>query len=151
MATAAERQAKRRQQLHRAGLAEVTVTVPKAQRAHIRRIAAALGEGLPVSPRLIAALRALREARAALAEHGVVRAGIFGSVARGEDRADSDLDLVLVFETSAPPLKALMYAEEVAREAVHAVFPDVTVDVAIEPMLAPHVRPKVEREAVYAY
>jgi len=151
MATAAERQAKRRQQLDRSGLSEVTVTVPKGQRARIRRIAAALGEGLPVSPRLIAALRALRAARASLAEHGVVRAGIFGSVARGEDRAESDLDLVLVFETSAPPIKALMYAEEVARAAVRTVFPNVAIDVAIEPMLAPDVRPTVERDAIYAY
>jgi len=39
-----------------------------------------------------------REAiRAALAAHGVERAGIFGSVARGEDTAASDLDLIVVF------------------------------------------------------
>src|SRR6478736_4932974 len=39
--------------------------------------------------------------RAALAEHGVERAGIFGSVARGEDTESSDLDLIVAFRPGA--------------------------------------------------
>jgi predicted nucleotidyltransferase len=35
--------------------------------------------------------------RAALAAHGVERAGVFGSVARGEDTTESDLDLIVAF------------------------------------------------------
>lgn len=35
--------------------------------------------------------------RAALAVHGVERAGVFGSVARGEDTVESDLDLIVAF------------------------------------------------------
>ncbi|HEY5880660.1 MAG TPA: nucleotidyltransferase domain-containing protein [Nakamurella sp.] len=39
-----------------------------------------------------------REAiRAVLASHGVDRAGVFGSVARGEDKPESDLDLIVAF------------------------------------------------------
>lgn len=34
----------------------------------------------------------------ALRRHGVVRAGIFGSTARGEGRDDSDLDVLVEFE-----------------------------------------------------
>ncbi len=30
-----------------------------------------------------------------LKKHGVIRAGVFGSVARGEDRPDSDVDLLV--------------------------------------------------------
>jgi len=43
-----------------------------------------------------------REAiRAALAAHGVDRAGVFGSVARGEDTSASDLDLIVAFRPGA--------------------------------------------------
>ncbi len=41
---------------------------------------------------------------AALRGHGVVRAFVFGSRTRGEERADSDLDLLVTFE---PPVSLL--------------------------------------------
>lgn len=39
-----------------------------------------------------------RSLRPILRRHGVVRAGLFGSVARGEAGADSDLDLLIEFD-----------------------------------------------------
>jgi len=39
--------------------------------------------------------------RATLAKHGVERAGVFGSVARGEDAPGSDLDLIVAFSPGA--------------------------------------------------
>jgi predicted nucleotidyltransferase len=39
--------------------------------------------------------------RAALAARGVERAGVFGSVARGEDTVHSDLDVIVVFRPGA--------------------------------------------------
>jgi len=39
----------------------------------------------------------MEEARAALAEVGVIHAGLFGSVARGEAGADSDIDVLVAF------------------------------------------------------
>lgn len=40
-------------------------------------------------------LRALRDRRAALEKLGVARASVFGSVARGEDTASSDVDVLI--------------------------------------------------------
>lgn len=54
----------------------------------------------PVLPSAI--LKRDRDAiRAALASHGVERAGVFGSVARGEDTETSDLDLIVAFTPGA--------------------------------------------------
>ncbi|MBX3194857.1 MAG: nucleotidyltransferase domain-containing protein [Microbacteriaceae bacterium] len=51
-----------------------------------------------VSPRAVLDRDRDRDAiRAALAAHGVERAGVFGSVARGEDTTESDLDLIVAF------------------------------------------------------
>jgi len=36
-----------------------------------------------------------------LREHGVLRAGVFGSRARGDERPDSDLDLLVELETGS--------------------------------------------------
>ncbi|GIG35772.1 nucleotidyltransferase family protein [Cellulomonas pakistanensis] len=48
-----------------------------------------------------------------LADHGVVAAGVFGSVARGEDGAESDLDLIVHFGPDARrDLAALTAAPE---------------------------------------
>lgn len=39
--------------------------------------------------------------RAVLADHGVSEAGVFGSVARGQDGGRSDLDLIVAFRPDA--------------------------------------------------
>lgn len=41
------------------------------------------------------------EVRRVLAQHGVARAGVFGSVARGGDGPHSDLDLIVSFRPGA--------------------------------------------------
>jgi predicted nucleotidyltransferase len=150
MATAAERQRQRRQRMRKDGVREVTVTVPADQAERVQRVAAALRAGQAVSPRLIPALQALRRARGTLADLDVVRAGIFGSVARGDDRTDSDIDVLLVFPADVVPrMKTVMRAETAAREAIQAELPEASVDVAIHSMLRAHVRPLVERDVVY--
>lgn len=45
-----------------------------------------------------AAERIRRQVMPTLRKHGVVRAGLFGSIARGEEHAGSDVDLLVEFE-----------------------------------------------------
>lgn len=59
---------------------------------------------------------------ALLARHGVEAAGIFGSVARGQDGAGSDLDLIVHFAEQAP-------RDVIALTAVLESLMGITVDV----------------------
>lgn len=45
--------------------------------------------------------RQREQIRAVLATHGVSEAGVFGSVARGQDSGRSDLDLIVAFRPDA--------------------------------------------------
>jgi predicted nucleotidyltransferase len=49
----------------------------------------------PASPVLERCLLAIRERESWLRSVGVVHAAVFGSVARGEDRSDSDVDVLV--------------------------------------------------------
>ncbi len=56
--------------------------------------------------------------------YGVRRLGLFGSVARGEERADSDIDFLVEFENPVPQNMAERYfgfIEEAARRFGHPV------------------------------
>ena len=47
------------------------------------------------------ALITLRNAESALRAKGIAHAGVFGSTARGEARAESDVDILIDFDPSA--------------------------------------------------
>jgi predicted nucleotidyltransferase len=49
----------------------------------------------PTSPALARCLLAIREREGWLRSFGIVHAGVFGSVARGEERSDSDVDVLV--------------------------------------------------------
>ncbi|HYQ77403.1 nucleotidyltransferase family protein [Cellulomonas sp.] len=63
-----------------------------------------------------------------LTDHGVVAAGVFGSVARGEDGTDSDLDLIVHFGPGAPRDLVALTA---ALESLTGVRVDVVDDEAV--------------------
>lgn len=152
MATAAERQRQRRERLRGVGDTEVTVRVPAASRGRLYALAQGLRDGLPISPRLIHALAVLRGRKNALGRLGVVRAGIFGSVARGEDTPDSDIDVLLVLNPdSTRDLFDLVAIRRCVFEAFGQAFPDINVDVSVYQNLKVDVRRHVDAEAVYAY
>jgi predicted nucleotidyltransferase len=52
---------------------------------------------------------------AALRKHGVVAASLFGSIARGEERPDSDIDLLVSFDQDASYGDRLLLSEELER------------------------------------
>lgn len=79
-----------------------------------------------------------------LLPYGVKRIALFGSVARGEDRPDSDVD-ILVELKSPLGLKWFGLEEELSRALGR------NVDLVSEQALSPYIRPYVERDLVILY
>ena len=92
-------------------------------------------------------IRTLKAHEAELKGRGVEHAALFGSVARGESGADSDIDVMLELDPAAR-VTVFDYAEIV--EYVRDLFGG-KADVANRETLKPHVRPSVEREAIRAF
>ena len=88
-------------------------------------------------------LRILEENRNNLRRFGVIRLGLFGSVARGEQTGGSDLDFVVEFETksfdSYMDLKAFL----------EQLF-GVKVDLVLSDVIKPRIRQAILSETVYA-
>jgi uncharacterized protein len=93
------------------------------------------------------ALQKLKDAEADLRAQGVVHAALFGSVARGEDRPDSDIDILVEI---APEIRIGLFQYVGIVQYIEGLFP-VPVDVANREGLKPLVRPSAERDAVYAF
>ena len=155
MSTVAERQRDRRHRLHRAGIVDVTVTIPEARRAALRQFAQSLraGGSSSGSGLLIETLRALKAIRPDLERAGVLHAGVFGSVARGDDRPGSDIDIVIEIDAKrVGDIVAYAQIAERIKNAVRARCPDATaVDVADRAGLKSRVRDSVERDAIHAF
>jgi predicted nucleotidyltransferase len=89
----------------------------------------------------------LRENEAALRARGVAHAALFGSRARGEERPDSDTDILIEFE---PEATATIY-DYVALKAFVAQLFDGPVDVVDRDGLKPFVRLPAAADAIYAF
>jgi predicted nucleotidyltransferase len=92
-------------------------------------------------------LSTLKEAEPALRPHGILHAAVFGSVARGEERSDSDIDIALDLD---PEVSRTLWDYARAQRVVGELFPG-PVDVVERDALRPNVRERVERELVYAF
>jgi hypothetical protein len=80
-----------------------------------------------------------------LKRHGVVRAALFGSVARGEARSDSDLDLLVEFEDGRSLLDQAGLRMDL-QELLGRVA-----DVVTYASLHPRLRERILREQVLIY
>lgn len=94
-----------------------------------------------------AALDILRANEAELRRRGVRHAALFGSVARGEAHADSDLDVMIDID-KAVIRDVYDYAGIIG--FIADLFP-ISVDVASRDMLRPYIRPSAERDAIHAF
>src|SRR6202035_521869 len=91
-----------------------------------------------------AILARLREHEPALRERGVSHAAVFGSRARGDNRPDSDIDILV----EIGPMSLWGYVG--LTQFIEGLFPE-PVDVADRSRLKPFLRPTAEREAIYAF
>jgi predicted nucleotidyltransferase len=89
----------------------------------------------------------LREAQADLRAKGVSHAALFGSRARGDNRPDSDIDIMVEI---APDARIGVYGYVDIVHSIEDLFP-VRVDVSDRSAMKPHVRPSAERDAIYVF
>ena len=92
-------------------------------------------------------LARLRAAEPDLRAKGVAHAALFGSVARDEQRPDSDIDILVELDGSSQ-LGLWEYVGVIT--FIEDMFP-VKVDVSNRASLKAHVRPSAEHDAVYAF
>ena len=78
---------------------------------------------------------------------GVRRIGLFGSVARGEARPDSDIDILIELD---PGTSISLFDYAGLKLYIADLFPT-PVDVVNRDALKPWVRPPAETDAVYAF
>ena len=95
-------------------------------------------------------LQVLRDHESELREQGVIHAGLFGSLARGEAGPKSDIDVAIRFDPEAP-VTLWDYASLKRRVAKMLRVFKRPVDVIDLDGMSPYVRPSVERDAVYAF
>ena len=73
--------------------------------------------------------------------HGVVKAYLFGSVSRGEERPDSDLDLLVEFSQDWTYFELFDLAEELERLCGRRVDVLTSIHPAFAPYIAPTLTP----------
>src|ERR1700675_3952485 len=89
----------------------------------------------------------LRENEPALRARGVSHAALFGSRARGDNRPDSDIDILIELDPAAH-IPLFNYAG--LKDYIAGLF-DEPVDVVSRANLKPYIRPNAVVDAVYAF
>jgi predicted nucleotidyltransferase len=89
----------------------------------------------------------LRKYEGELRARGVAHAAVFGSVARGDHRPGSDLDIMIDVAPDAP-LTVFGYVG--LKEYIAGLF-EGPVDVVTREALKPYVRPAATADAIYAF
>jgi predicted nucleotidyltransferase len=89
----------------------------------------------------------LRKNEPALRGRGVRHAALFGSSARGEQRPDSDVDIMIEVD---PAARIGIYEYVAIKDYIAGLF-DIRVDVVGRDRLKPHVRSAAAQDAIYAF
>ena len=89
----------------------------------------------------------LRENEPILRARGVNHAALFGSRARGDNRPDSDIDIMIEFD---PAARVTVFNYAGLKEYIAGLF-DGPVDVVNRDGLKPYIRPAATADAVYAF
>ena len=89
----------------------------------------------------------LREHEAELRARGVAHAALFGSRARGDERPDSDSDIMIEID---PDARVTVFDYAGLKEYIAGLF-DGPVDVVNREGLKPYVRPGVTTDAIYGF
>ena len=89
----------------------------------------------------------LKAAEPELRKRGIRHAALFGSVARGEERPDSDIDILIEFE---PGEEGSVHDYVRLKEYVAGLF-EGPVDVIDRDALKAHLRAPAARDTVYAF
>ncbi|HSU07503.1 MAG TPA: nucleotidyltransferase domain-containing protein [Acetobacteraceae bacterium] len=92
-------------------------------------------------------LARLRENEAALRERGVTHAALFGSRARGDERLDSDTDIMIEVD---PAARITVFDYVGLKDYISELF-DGPVDVVRREGLKPYVKPSAVGDAIYAF
>jgi uncharacterized protein len=92
-------------------------------------------------------LETLRRSEAALRARGVRRAALFGSLARGDNQPDSDIDIMVEID---PAARITVFDYVGLKEYIAGLF-DGPVDVVSRDNLKPYVRPAATADAIYAF
>ncbi|MBR1214963.1 nucleotidyltransferase domain-containing protein [Bradyrhizobium sp. JYMT SZCCT0180] len=93
------------------------------------------------------ALETLRRSEQALRGRGVKHAALFGSVARGDNRSDSDIDIMIEID---PDARVTVFDYVDIKEYIAKLF-DQRVDVVNREGLKSYVRPAVTADVIYAF
>ena len=89
----------------------------------------------------------LKEREADLRAQGVAHAALFGSVARGDDRPDSDIDILVDLD---PAIVVTIVDYAGVKDFIADMF-DRPVDVVSRESLKPRIQPKTTADAIYAF
>jgi predicted nucleotidyltransferase len=89
----------------------------------------------------------LKAHETALKARGVAHAALFGSVARGEQHGDSDIDIMIELD---PAARVTMFDYVDIKEYIAGLFQG-RVDVVNREGLKPFVRPRAAADAIYAF